>query len=381
MYLTKEEEKLLESNNPTFAKSMEILVALGDIFEAERLIEIKSAHISGISYRNIGEAGLEWLESLDAEVAVKTTINPAGMDVGRWRKMGINEGFYEKQMQVIKAFERLKAEITLTCTPYYIYPPSFGDNLAWAESSAVVYANSVIGARTNKESGISAIASAITGKTPYYGMHVEENRAPTVLIVVKDELDDAKLSALGYVAGSKLRNEIALFRMPRKLSKAELKLLGAAMAAMGNIPIFHVEGQTPEWRSFPKPSEKLELELNLDFNSSCEPSLIAIGCPHLSRSELLKVLGILEKEGKKVKRDLWLFTSKAIAEECSDIVKRIENFGAKVFRDTCMVVSPASEAYECIMVNSGKALAYLPKLQKVNVSFGNMKECVKRALE
>lgn len=381
MYLTKEEEKLLESDNPTIAKSMEILVALGEIFGAEKLIPVKSAQISGISYQNIGDAGLEWLESLNARVKVPAMVNPAGMDVERWEEMGIDEGFYRKQMRILKALEKLGAELTLTCTPYYVYPPSYGDHLAWAESSAVIYANSVIGARTNRESGISAIASAIIGKTPYYGMHVKENRAPNILIEVEGDLTDADVSALGFQIGNELKhNEIPIFRLPRKLTNDELKLLGAAMASTGNSAIFHVEEQTPEWEDFQMPEEKIEFDIK-EMRFECEPDLITLGCPHLSKEELLKVLEILQSEARKVKKELWLFTSRKISEENKEIVEKIESFGAKVFNDTCMVVSPATEAYECVMVNSGKALTYLPKLRKVNIAFGSLEECVRRSLQ
>jgi hypothetical protein len=376
MHLTKEEERLLESENRTITKSMEILVALGEIFGAEKLVTIKSAHISGISYQNIGEAGLEWLEGLDARVKVRTTVNPAGMDVEKWKEM-VDEAFYRKQMRIIGALKKMGAELTLTCTPYYIYPPSYGDNLAWSESSAIIYANSVIGARTNRESGISAIAAAMIGKTACYGMHIKENRAPNVLVKVK-KLSD--VSALGFQLGSMLKNEIPLLRLPRKLNSDELKLLGAAMAATGNMAMFHVEGQTPEWRDFQIPKERIELDAE-EIGFDCNPDLIALGCPHLSRDELLKVLEILQKEGKKVKRDVWLFTSRKLSKENAKLVEKIEGFGVKVFSDTCMVVSPVVSSYECVMVNSAKALMYLPRLRRVEVSFGCLEECIRRALQ
>ena len=143
MYLTKEEERMLNSENETISKAMEIIVKIGELFGAEKLIRIESAHISGISYQNIGDEGLEWLESLKAKVRVKTTINPAGMDLKRWRDF-VDEKFYEKQLRILNALRRIGAELTLTCTPYYIHKPNLGEHLAWAESSAVVYANSII---------------------------------------------------------------------------------------------------------------------------------------------------------------------------------------------------------------------------------------------
>lgn len=373
MHLTKDEEALLESNS-SVAKLMGILVALGKIYGAERLIPIHSSHISGISYQNIGDEGLEWLESLNAKVVVKTTVNPAGMDLVKWEVM-VDKDFYSKQIRIIKALEKIGAEISLTCTPYYLYDVKFGMHLAWAESSAIIYANSIIGARTNRESGISAIASAVIGKTPYYGLHIKENRAPNVLI----KAANFDPSALGYHVGRILKHDqIPIFRFEKTLSKDELKSLGAALAATGNVAIFHVENQTPEWKNFEIPKEKIEID-GFEIKNECEPDLIAIGCPHLSKDELLQVLKLLEKEKKTVKRELWLFTSRYVANKNKEIVEKIESFNAKVFCDTCMVVSPITEKFECVMVNSGKALTYLPKLRGVKVKFGSLKECIKTA--
>jgi len=334
------------------------------------LIPIKSAHIAGISYQNIGDEGLEWLESLNAKVVVKTTINPAGMDLDRWKEMGLDENFVSKQLRIIEALKRLGAEVTLTCTPYYIHRPSYGDHLAWSESSAVVYANSVIGARTNRESGISALASAIIGKTPYYGLHIKENRAPEVLVKVKGDVD---VSLLGYKLGSEL-NEIPMFEFKRKLSEDELKQLGASLASTGNIAIFHVKDQTPE--HFEIPNEKIEID-SLELKFDCDPDLIALGCPHLSKEELIRIARYVEKFDK-VKIPIWLFVSRKVYEECYEIIKKLEKKGIKVYKDTCMVVSPVTEKFECVMVNSGKALTYLPKLRKVEVAFGSLEDCLKR---
>ncbi len=375
MDLSREEEKLLESDNPAVAKCMEILVALGEIFGADRLIPIVSAHISGISYENIGEEGLEWLKSLKAKVKVKTTVNPAGMDSERWGEMGIDEDFARKQTEILKALVDLGAELTLTCTPYYVYKPNFGDHLAWAESSAVVYANSVLGAMTNRESGISALASAIIGKTPRYGLHVKENRAPTVLVKVKEDLNP---SALGVVLGREL-DGIPIFEFGRKLRDHELKQLGASLASTGNVAIFHVIGQTPEWRDFEIPKEKLEVD-EADVRDECDPDLIALGCPHLSSEEIMEVLRFVERRGRP-KIPVWIFTSRHVYEEMKEVVEKLERCGIKVFRDTCMVVSPATEKFECVMVDSGKALTYLPKLRGVKAMFGTTEECLRRAFE
>jgi len=148
---------------------MEILSALGDIFGAEKLIDVKSVQIAGVSYHNLQEAGLEFLEEMakDGKVRVFTTLNPAGMDLQDWKKLGISPDFAEKQLKVIEAFAKMGVKTTCTCTPYLIgNRPNLGDHVSWSESSAVAFANSVLGAYTNREGGPSALASALTGKTP-----------------------------------------------------------------------------------------------------------------------------------------------------------------------------------------------------------------------
>ena len=373
MYLTKDEEKLLESDDPTVSKCMEILVALGEIFGAERLIPITSAHVSGISYVNIGEEGLEWLKGLKGRVKVKTTLNPAGMDLERWREMDVDEEFAKKQMEVISALTSLGVEPILTCTPYYVHEPSFGEHLAWAESSAVIYANSVLGARTNRESGISALASAIIGKTPYYGLHLDENRAPTILVKVRGRVN---FPLLGYVLGREL-DGIPIFDFDVTPSEDDLKHLGASLASTGGLGMFHVMNVTPEWDRYEIPKEKIVFEPS-DLKFDCEPDLVAIGCPHLSPKELRLIAEFVDRFDR-VKVETWLFTSRKVYEECRDLVRRIEEKGIRVFRDTCMVVSPATERFECVLTDSGKALTYLPKLRGVCVDFADTFTCLRRA--
>ncbi|WP_457741713.1 aconitase X, partial [Thermococcus sp.] len=181
MFLTKEEELILSGEyGYALQKAMEILVALGEVYGAERLIPIKSAQIAGVSYKNLGEAGLEFLRDFvkaGAKVSVYTTLNPAGIG---------NEEFMEKQKEVLELYRMMGIEVTSTCTPYYgANLPKFGDHLAWSESSAVSFANSIIGARTNREGGPSSLASAIVGKTPEYGLHLDENRKATVKVKVE----------------------------------------------------------------------------------------------------------------------------------------------------------------------------------------------------
>ncbi len=145
MYLTKEEELVYNGGQgPTLQKMMEILVALGDIYGAEKLIPVKSAQIAGVSYKTIGDAGLQWISDLQGTAKIPAVLNPMGMDRNAWADMGIDKKFALKQEEIIKAYEKLGIKPECTCTPYYLDRPHFGDHLAWSESSAVCFANSVL---------------------------------------------------------------------------------------------------------------------------------------------------------------------------------------------------------------------------------------------
>ncbi len=190
MYLTKKQQSLLSGEaGPAAQKAMQILETLGRIYDAKHMLPVSSVQVSGVSYANLGEAGLEWLSELAAgggKAQVFTTLNPAGMDIENYAALGIDETFAENQRRVLAVFEELGIITTCTCTPYLIGNlPRFGEHIAWAESSAVCYANSVLGARTNREGGPSALAASLTGCTPAYGFHLDEYRKPTIHIDVK----------------------------------------------------------------------------------------------------------------------------------------------------------------------------------------------------
>ena len=236
----------------TKQKMMEILVSLGKTYHAERLIEVKSAQVSGASYKTIGDAGLEWLSSLSGKAVIPAYLNPIGMPTSNWETLDIPKDFAAKQQEVNAAYSRLGIRLTCTCTPYYYTVIERGDHLAWSESSAVIYANSALGARTNREGGPSALASALTGKTPEYGMHIVKNRLPQIDFVISEpeqtkSWGTAEYGALGIIAGAIAGNKIPLFKGIRPKSSM-IKSLGAAMAASGAISLFHVEDITPEAR-------------------------------------------------------------------------------------------------------------------------------------
>lgn len=385
MYLSREEESIYQGERgETLRRMMEILVALGDIYEAGRLIPVKSVQIAGVSFKNIGDAGLEWVSDLHGRVVVPSILNPAGMDLLRWKEMGISEEFARKQEETVDAYRRLGVFVDCTCTPYQIYEglAGRGDHLAWSESSAVAYANSVIGARTNREGGPSALAAALIGKTPCYGFHLDENREPTHLIVVDAGLKGSDYGALGFLAGRIVKDGVPIFRLLDRPSPDELKSLGASMAASGSVALYYVENVTPAPPSRSESEEKISFcktdidEVYGKFSGQ-DAEIVAIGCPHCSSLELEHIARLLE--GRKTKKELWICTARKIANSHPDLVAKIERSGAKIICDTCMVVSPASTGFRKMMVNSGKALAYLPGLCGIEAGFGSTEECVDEA--
>jgi len=387
MHLDADDERILAGEQgETRQKMLELLVALGKVFGAERLVPIRSAQVSGASYKTIGEYGLQWLSSLDAKAVVPAVLNPIGMPRERWQEMGVSEGFARKQLAVVAAYERLGISLECTCTPYYLRDTAYGDHLAWSESSAVSYANSVIGARTNREGGPGALAAALVGKTPCYGFHLSEKRKPQVVIRVQGDTRDwsiAHFGALGYHAGKLVGNRIPFFSGINP-DQDQLKALGAAMAATGAVALYHVKGVTPEavrvnydldgLEAIPvEPAEIQNLFTDLPVEA------VAVGCPHCSPAELTTIAGLLD--GKLVSKPMYVFVAQGVIERNRKTVDSIEKSGARVFADTCMVVSPVMEQYASIMVNSGKALAYVPDMCGAKARIGTIEECVNVATE
>jgi len=370
----------------TKQKMMEILVSLGKIYNADRLIEVKSVQVSGASYKTIGDSGLEWLNSLSGKAVVPSYLNPIGMPRTGWEELGISQEFAAKQLEVNAAYTRLGIRPACTCTPYYYSLTERGDHLAWSESSAVVYANSVIGARTNREGGPSALAAALTGKTPEYGMHIVQNRLPQIEFTISRPEEtkiwsSAEYGALGIIAGAIAGDRIPIFKGIRPKSTL-LKSLGAAMAASGAVSLFHVDEITPEAR-FPffkkhlaedeREQVVIENEEIAELFGELEPDVIAVGCPHLSIDELEEVAGLLD--GRKVKLPFYVFTAAELAKGHADLYRRIAASGARIVHDTCMIVSPLFEG-QTVMTNSGKALTYLPGMCKATARLGTLEECV-----
>lgn len=386
MYLTEEQERMLAGEyGEVVERNFRLLVRLGEIYGADRMIPVSSVQVAGVSYKSIGEPGLEFLEDLvskGAKVTVPTTLNPPGMDLVDWRELGFPEDFAEKQLRIMDAFQKMGIMMTATCTPYLVGNlPRFGEHIAWSESSAVSFANSVIGARTNREGGPSALAAALCGVTPNYGLHLDEKRKPNFLVKVNAELEDnADFGALGYYIGKIVKDGVPYFKGIKQADVDQLKALGAAMAASGAVALYHVEGITPEASQFGTEGletiEVGEKEINETYralNTGADPDIVILGCPHASLKEIATLACKLE--GKRLRKPLWICTSRFTKEAATRMgfTEIIEKAGGKVVADTCTVVSPIERmGYRTTAVNSGKAANYLPGFCKQQVVFGRL---------
>ena len=390
MYLTKEEEKILDGDKGEVEEKMfRLLVRLGEIYGADKMIPVGSVQVAGVSYKSISDPGTDFLEDIaskGAKVKVLTYLNPAGMDLENWEKIGFPKDFARNQLRIMNAFKNMGIVVTSTCTPYLAGNlPRFREHIAWSESSAVSFSNSVIGARTNREGGPSALAAAICGLTPNYGLHLWEKRQPNIKIKVNVKLDfNADYGALGYFVGKQVKNKIPYFTGIKDANTDHLKSLGAAMAASGAVALYHVEELTPEADIVEKKNletievDKKELDETYDkLNTGKDPDIVILGCPHASLREISTLAEKLTN--KHLKKPIWICTSRVMKEAAdrmgfSDI---IEKAGGHIVADTCMVVSPIERmGYETTGVNSGKAANYLPGFCKQKVVFTNINKLI-----
>ncbi|MBN1486772.1 MAG: aconitase X catalytic domain-containing protein [Anaerolineae bacterium] len=402
--LSAEEQSWLAGDGgPALKRAVEIIVALGNIYGATRLIPVKSVQISGVSYRNLGQPGLDFLQRWAAEgakVRVPTTLNPTAMDMENWAAQGFSGEFAQKQQAVVAAFSQMGVgggHPVPTCTPYLVgNVPALGDDIAWAESSAVVYANSVLGARTNREGGPGAVAAAITGRTAAYGLHLVENRLATLKVEVKAQPRTiSEYSALGALVGQQAGKQIPYFvGLPLEpgspLALEKLKALGAAMAATGAVALYHVEGITPEARNAPMLATAHQTLVIDDYRPGyallsdpvAKIDLIWVGCPHSSLAEIAWVAEALA--GRKLTIPLWVTCARPVKELAlqKGLVDIIESAGGQVFSDACMSIAPVkSLGFNAVATPSAKAAFYLRNLAGVLARFCSLERCIETALD
>jgi predicted aconitase len=391
MHLSSVEEKMLAGEEGyAVQKNMQILTALGDIFGAEKMIPVSSVQVAGVSYYNLGDAGLEYLETLatkGATTRVKTTLNPAGMDLENWPELGIDAEFARKQERVIRAFTNMGVIPSCTCTPYLVgNEPGRGDHIAWSESSAVTYANSVLGAMTNREGGPSALASAITGRTPAYGMHLEENRKPQVRVKIQTKLTLVpEFGALGYAVGKRIGPKIPLFEGIEGAGVEQLKSLCASIATYGGTALFHIHDANHPQNEIPEDTitiarTDIEGALRALNDEASDVDFVALGCPHCTLEEIKRIAGLLE--GRKVTREFWICTARQTMNEAAKegYVEKIRASGAKFACDTCMAVAPLKGRFKVLATDSAKACYYGRGTNDFKTRIGSLDECVNAAV-
>jgi hypothetical protein len=399
MFLTSDQHSVLSGAQGRAAqKALEILTALGKIYGAARLIPVASVQIAGVSYDNLGEAGLQWLSDMaegGGKARVLATLNPAGMDIENWQALGIPADFAAQQQRVIAAFARMGVVTTCTCTPYLSGNlPRFGQHIAWAESSAVCFANSVIGARTNREGGPSALAAALTGVTPEYGLHLDKYRRPGITVEIQGigEMEGTwYFGALGKAIGEKLerlgRKAIPFIRGIEAASLEELKAFCASLATYGGAALFHAEGITPEAALHTPPETAIsigpaEIEAAIASMNDAAPEevdFVSLGCPHLSIQEVARIAELLR--GQKVTQEFWITTArptKHIADQMG-YTAVIEASGARFAVDTCCVVAPIQGRFRAMATDSGKACYYAYAKNKLKTRLLPFDEVVKAA--
>jgi predicted aconitase len=379
--LTKDEEAALAGKQgEALASAYRILVAIGEATDAKRLVSIKWAHVSGVNYNTIGDAGVQFLEkfSSTAKVAVKTTVNPMGYD--RTKPESLPEKFREKQASIVRSYERMGVEPSFTCTPYEVFDaPAKGTAVSFAESNAAIFSNSLLGLMTNKESALSALAGSVTGKAPLSDLRLDEARNPN--IAIKPDFDfttDLDYGLLGYYAGKSVKDSSVALGI-EKPTMTQAKALSAAMGTSGSCGMFTL-GSAKEKVSFGKQEAKAVMD---ELSTAEDGDIITLGSPQFGMNEL----DLLAKmtEGKKFTKRCMIFCSKAVHNQATKIglTGKIEKTGAEFMCDSCTCLTPyvTKDEYDSVITNSAKAAYYMNHSNKVKVALKDIKTIAKEYTE
>ena len=394
------------SGGPAQALAMSILVRMADVYGASELMDISQAHIDSTIY--LGDATLEFAErlaSLGAKVAVPTSLNVSGVDECGWKDWAVKPEWAAKAARQMLAYERMGAVPMWTCAPYQTHMrPVFGQQIAWGESNAISFANSVIGARTERYPDLLDICCAITGRVPAVGLHLTENRGGQLLLRLTGvpaalQQDDQFFAVLGHLVG-KLADENIPVIDGIVVSPAEdqLKAFAAAAASSGRVALFHMVGVTPEAPTLDaafhgrSPEQTIEITVadlraarrELTTADGRELDMVILGSPHFSLAEfsLLAPLVTGQRAHPRVK---FLITSSRLMKERAHetgVLEPILSFGAQITLDTCILASPMlPPEIKTLMTNSPKYAYYAPSLLNTRVTFGSLADCVRSAVD
>ncbi len=383
MYLDRRAERILNGEEGwAKAKALEVIVKVGEALGARGLIKVKHAHISGVSYSNIGDAGLRLIKSFadsGVKFSVPATVNPIGFDLENPNVFGVSNEYVKKQKEVLNSLRMMGGDLILSCTPYDLgvvqrYNLNIGDHVAWGESNAVVYANSLLGLKTNREGGPLALMAAISGYTYDYGMHIKEYRIPEIEYIVeepKEGLNEALAGVLGEViAGIHSLQTPPLVRVTFT-KKLHLKEFFAALGTAGNIAMTYIPNFTPEplpdnW----KPRERVIVDsfilksrlYSLRPRDPKDIDLIYAGCPHMGIEDLLELFILVKSLGKIRKKFIVSIPRILLLDRrIKEIVDELKKLGIIIVKDTCLVVSPLDIKDLRVLTNSYKAFYYLSR--------------------
>jgi predicted aconitase len=404
--LSDEERSMLAGERgPATRLAARILVRMAPLYGASSLLPVTRAHLDGVILT--GSAGLEFAErlaDLSGQVAVPTSLNVMSMDRERWRRWGQDADYANRAYRLGQAYLRMGALPTFTCAPYQTdNAPHFGEQIAWSESNAVAFANSVIGARTNRYGDYLDICCAITGRAPAAGLHLDAPRRATVVLqlqplppalVARDDF----FPVLGYLLGTLVADEVALIAsLECDPSTDQLKAVAAAAASSGAVALFHIAGITPEAQTAAdalgghKPTRTIDISLadlqrvraELTSATCANVDVVAFGSPHCSLAECRTLARLMSGQRAAPGVEVFITTSRAVR----DLLARsgdlaiLESFGSKVTADTCIVVAPLiNPQARVLMTNSAKYAHYGPGLLGVASVFASTEECVESAV-
>ena len=393
-------------HGPAPQLAMSILVRMADVYSADELMDISQAHIDSTIY--LGDATLEFAErlaSLGARVAVPTSLNVSGVDECGWKDWAVSPEWAAKAARQMLAYEKMGAVPTWTCAPYQTQMrPSFGQQIAWGESNAIAFANSVIGARTERYPDLLDICCAITGRVPAVGLHVTANRAGQMLLRLTDvpltlQRDDQFFAVLGHLVGKLAGDRIPVIDgIAVRPLEDHLKAFAAAVASSGRVALFHIVGITPEAPTLEAAFQQRDPEQTLDVTvadlrdarselttaDGRELDMVILGSPHFSLAEFEQLAPLVT--GKRTDRRVtFLITSSRLMKELAGeagVLQPIVEFGAQITLDTCILASPMlPPEIRTLMTNSAKYAYYAPSLLNTRVTFGSLADCVRSAIE
>ena len=402
----KDREMLNGDHGPATKMAMSILVRMAEVSGAKELLDISGAHIDSTVY--IGDAGLEFAERLarlGAKVSVPTTLNVSGIDEHHWKEWAVPSGWARQAYRQMVAYQSMGTIPTWTCAPYQTdMKPMFGQQIAWGESNAIVFANSVIGARTERYPDLFDICCAITGRAPAIGLHLTENRAGQVLFRLIDiplslQQRDDFYPVLGNLIGNLSLDKIPVVEGMRAApSEDQLKALGAGAASSGGVALFHMIGITPEASTFDEafhgnnPTKIINVTMDalrasyreLTHTDSNELHMVVLGSPHFSLAEFAQLAPLVRGKKKHPGVKFLVTSSRAMTQlaQKAGLLEDLEAFGAQLTVDTCILTSPMLPAeIKYLMTNSAKFAYYSPGLLEKQVAFGSLEDCVHSAIE